>query len=298
MNIDMAINKEKTLNSNKNGDKSNNYKPNNNEKSKNGKSKSKDKVKKPRKVHPAAIRARQKEVNRFLGSVLLGVPEPPKKPKPVSLWDMVQWAQNENVSLEDFSKKMKGIGKLTTMNVPKKTSAPSDGKNQADIGKFLAMDCEFVGVGKLRESALARVSLVNYHGHVVLDEYVRPEERVTDWRTWVSGVTPYHMRKAITFKEAQEKVKVLLEGRILVGHAIQNDLEALKLKHPREDIRDTSLLSAYRKYAGGKTPALKKLALEILDFCIQAGDHSSVEDSRTTMLLYRLRKKDFENGKR
>ena len=38
------------------------------------------------------------------------------------------------------------------------------------------------------DDALARVSIVNYNGHVLLDKYVRPERRIVDFRTWVSGV--------------------------------------------------------------------------------------------------------------
>lgn len=48
-----------------------------------------------------------------------------------------------------------------------------------------------VGVGPNgSESSLARVSLVNYHGAVILDEFVRQRERVTDYRTFVSGIRP------------------------------------------------------------------------------------------------------------
>ena len=42
--------------------------------------------------------------------------------------------------------------------------------------------------------ALARVSVVNYHGHVLYDKYVRPEGKVTDFRTWVSGITPANIK--------------------------------------------------------------------------------------------------------
>jgi RNA exonuclease 4 len=46
-----------------------------------------------------------------------------------------------------------------------------------------------VGVGPSgSESALARVSLVNFHGAVQLDAFVRPRERVVDYRTEFSGV--------------------------------------------------------------------------------------------------------------
>ncbi len=56
-------------------------------------------------------------------------------------------------------------------------------------GPFIALDCEMVGVGPMgKESTLARVSVVNYFGAVLLDEFVRQKERVTDWRTQWSGV--------------------------------------------------------------------------------------------------------------
>jgi hypothetical protein len=68
----------------------------------------------------------------------------------------------------------------------------------------------------------------------------------------------------------------LLEGRILVGHAVKNDMEALLLSHPRRDIRDTSRYAEFKKYSKGRTPGLKKLTKEILGIDIQGGQHSSV----------------------
>ena len=67
-----------------------------------------------------------------------------------------------------------------------------------------------------------------------------------------------------------------MNERILIGHAIKNDLDCLLIGHPRKDIRDTSRHPEFRKYSKGRTPALKKLALEILGIEIQGGSHSSV----------------------
>jgi RNA exonuclease 4 len=67
-----------------------------------------------------------------------------------------------------------------------------------------------------------------------------------------------------------------MNGRILVGHAIKNDLECLLIGHPRRDIRDTSRHPEFRKFSKGRTPALKTLAKEILGIEIQNGSHSSV----------------------
>ena len=48
-----------------------------------------------------------------------------------------------------------------------------------------------VGVGPDGDdSVLARISVVNQFGHCVYDKFVKPQEEVTDYRTWVSGVRP------------------------------------------------------------------------------------------------------------
>lgn len=165
-----------------------------------------------------------------------------------------------------------------------------------EVGKYVAIDCEFVGVGpEGKESALARVSIVNFYGNLVLDLYVKPKEFVTDWRTWVSGIKPHHMATAVSPEECQAKVANILKGRILVGHSLQHDLQALLLSHPRSMIRDTSRHLPFRqKYSSGKTPSLKKLTKEVLGIDIQASEHSSIEDARATMLLYKSDKKEFE----
>lgn len=189
------------------------------------------------------------------------------------------------------------VGDIPT-NTEKITLVPEGNDNRKkEPGKYLAMDCEFVGVGpEGAESALARVSIVNFYGHTVLDKFVKPRERVTDWRTWVSGVTPKHMNQAISFEEAQTETAKLLNDRILVGHAIHHDLDALFLSHPKSKIRDTSQYKPFRSISMGKTPSLKKLSLHFLKLDIQGSSHSSVEDARATMLLFRLHRKEFEKS--
>ncbi|KAM4019466.1 LOW QUALITY PROTEIN: RNA exonuclease 4-like [Anomaloglossus baeobatrachus] len=63
------------------------------------------------------------------------------------------------------------------------------------LTRTVAMDCEMVGVGKDgEESVLARVSIVNQFGKCVYDKFVKPTERVTDYRTAVSGVRPQDVK--------------------------------------------------------------------------------------------------------
>ncbi|KAL6710159.1 3'-5' exonuclease [Coniothyrium glycines] len=169
-------------------------------------------------------------------------------------------------------------------------------------GKYVALDCEMVGVGPEpnRDSALARVSLVNFHGHQVYDSYVQVPRKieVTDYRTAVSGIEPRHLRPDVArpFDEVREDIRILLAGRILVGHAVKNDLDVLILKHDKRFIRDTSKFTKFRQLSmiPGRTPGLKLLAEKLLGVEIQTGAHSSVEDARATMALYRHDKDDFE----
>ena len=165
-------------------------------------------------------------------------------------------------------------------------------------GKFLAIDCEMVGTGPLDDNVLARVSIVNFHGEQIYDSFVQPVPgvEVTDYRTFVSGIRPHHLKPDVarTFSEVQKDVAALLEGKILIGHALKNDLDVLLLSHPKRDIRDTSRHSTFRKMSMGRAPALRKLAKEFLGMEIQGGEHSSVEDARATMMLFKLEKEAFE----
>jgi RNA exonuclease 4 len=150
-----------------------------------------------------------------------------------------------------------------------------------------------VGDGGYGDS-LARVSVVDFHGKQVYDSFVKPRERVVDWRTHVSGVAPKHMATARTFDDAQGQVAELLKGRIIVGHDVKHDLRVLELDHPSKMIRDTAKFSGFKKYGNGPKPALRVLAKEILGVEIQTGQHSSIEDARVAMLLFRKHKPAFD----
>ena len=72
----------------------------------------------------------------------------------------------------------------------------------------------------------------------------------------------------------------LIKGSILVGHSIHNDLRVLFLDHPKEMIRDTAKYEPFKAAFSGRTPSLKSLAAKFLGMSVQAGEHSSVEDSQ------------------
>lgn len=163
------------------------------------------------------------------------------------------------------------------------------------VTKIVCMDCEMVGVGDGSENMLARVSIVNQYGEPVYDKFVKPKEEVTDYRTFVSGVRPEDLKNAENFEQVQKEVADILKGKTLVGHAIQNDLKVLYLKHPRKRIRDTSQYKRFRQLSGGRTPSLKKLSEKILAVKVQEGEHNSIQDAQATMRLYTMHRKQWEN---
>uniref|UniRef100_A0A0X3PKV6 RNA exonuclease 4 n=1 Tax=Schistocephalus solidus TaxID=70667 RepID=A0A0X3PKV6_SCHSO len=161
----------------------------------------------------------------------------------------------------------------------------------------VALDCEMVGVGEKKESALGRISIVSYYGQVLYDVMCRPEEVITDYRTPWSGIRPTDMVRAIPFECVQDQVQRIIEGRIVVGHMVFNDFHVLKMQHPKDLIRDTGL-APYAKVKAGFHPrqptALRNLAEKLLGLRIQTGEHCSTEDAQATMAIYRLVEEEWE----
>lgn len=119
------------------------------------------------------------------------------------------------------------------------------------------------------------------------------------------------MVTAKDFDVVQVQVQDLIEGKTIIGHSVKSDLKALSISHPNKLIRDTAYYNPHktfyvsfmaktqpdkvipRKFA----PSLKFLSKEILGIEIQNNEagHSSVEDARVAMLLYRRVRKEWED---
>ncbi|XP_033615142.1 RNA exonuclease 4 isoform X2 [Fukomys damarensis] len=161
--------------------------------------------------------------------------------------------------------------RIARKQLGQKESSISLEKEQAFDGltKALALDCEMVGVGPQgEESIAARVSLVNQYGKCVYDKFIKPTEPVTDYRTAVSGVRPEHLGQGEELEVVQSEVAEMLKGRILVGHALHNDLKVLFLDHPKKKIRDT------QKYKPFKRNLEERKALSEAAFGEDPGDQS------------------------
>ncbi|NXM00489.1 REXO4 exonuclease, partial [Tyrannus savana] len=169
-------------------------------------------------------------------------------------------------------------------------------ENASDgLTRAVAMDCEMVGVGpKGEDSIVARVSIVNQFGKCIYDKYVKPTEKVTDYRTAVSGIRPENISAGEDFKTVQKEVADILKGRILVGHALKNDLKVLFLDHPQKKIRDTQRYKPFKQRVKSSRPSLKLLCETLLNVKVQTSEHCSIQDAQAAMRLYTLEKKKWE----
>ncbi|KAL0088519.1 hypothetical protein F4703DRAFT_1515153 [Phycomyces blakesleeanus] len=157
--------------------------------------------------------------------------------------------------------------------------------------KLIAVDCEMVLTTS--GSALARVTLIDEGGIVLLDEIVKPDEPVVDYLTQYSGITPDIMESTTcSFTRAQKHIRKIVDHDVLlIGHSLDNDLKAMKLVHPY--CADTSLL--FDHYRGPPyRPGLKMLARTFLKRGIQEQNentigHDSAEDARATLDLFKLK---------
>ena len=155
-----------------------------------------------------------------------------------------------------------------------------------EVTGALALDCEMVGSGPNGEkSILAQVSVVNESGNVVYSSFVAPTKAVTDYRTHVSGITPDNIDDAPSFSFVQSEVRELIRGKIIVGHALENDFDVLKLRHPPGLVRDTAHWRPFLR-AGRFSKRLRHLARDHCGLIIQGGSHDPAEDARAAMYLY------------
>ncbi|KAL7572327.1 hypothetical protein ACA910_021544 [Epithemia clementina (nom. ined.)] len=163
--------------------------------------------------------------------------------------------------------------------------------------QYVALDCEMVGT-LTGQSACARVVLIDWKGRTVMDQFVKPTEPVTDYRTFVSGITEDQLTDAPPLEEIRPLVQAALAGKILIGHGLSNDLECLGVEHPWHMIRDTALYEPFMKmHYGQMNPRkLKELAQERLNREIQVmgQPHSPAEDALAALDLYKSHRPRWE----
>ncbi|XP_033247158.1 putative uncharacterized protein DDB_G0282133 isoform X1 [Drosophila miranda] len=172
---------------------------------------------------------------------------------------------------------------------------PAPGRyNLGHTPSVYALDCEMSYTG--RGLDVTKVSLVALNGQLVYEHFVRPDSDIIDYNTRYSGITEQDLRSdsVKTLAEVQRDLLQLInDDTILIGHALDNDLRALRIVH--HTLIDTSITFPH----GSGFPfrrALRLLTKFHLHREIQCGEgttgHSSFEDSRACMdlMLWRVRR--------
>ena len=101
---------------------------------------------------------------------------------------------------------------------------------------------------------------------MLYDKYVRPSGRITDFRTWVSGITPAHLKEcngAISFAEAKKTSHRILKDKIIVGHSVHHDFKTLEYElvdtFENKRVRDLTHFPKYKNQFG-QIMSLKNLS--------------------------------------
>lgn len=222
-------------------------------------------------------------------------------------------SNNESSVKNRPKKKMK---QKSPSKVPKQPTTEQE-LSIEEQGNYVAIDCEFVGVGiGGGHSALARVSIVDWDSNVILDTFVQVPQPVTDYRTFVSGITPHDIQgdSAMVPEQCIALVKRILHNKIVIGHGLKSDFMALDLHHPWQLVRDTAKYEPFFKKTkqSSSTPSsvssdnyyshlpkarkLKDLAMTKLNREIQkeGEPHCSIEDAIAAMDLYKKARTKWE----
>ncbi|GMG03640.1 unnamed protein product [Aspergillus oryzae] len=172
----------------------------------------------------------------------------------------------------------------------------------------VAIDCEMVLVGPGQNEVVQVCAVDVLSGEIVVDKGVVPTKPVTDWCTPWSGMTPQRLEdmkregKTVNgWEEARAEVLKFVDGdTILVGHALRNDVRALKMQHAK--VLDTATVTKHavtNEMVGSgckRTWKLKTLCQDFLGINIQQSrnGHDCVEDTLATreVLLWCVRNPD------
>ncbi|KAI9767185.1 MAG: hypothetical protein M1839_004604 [Geoglossum umbratile] len=194
----------------------------------------------------------------------------------------------ERLPAHDYSNPSPQIVERWQSFIQTPTKLQSSANGTTKRREAVALDCEMVGViGGSTEVAL--LSVVDYlTGEVLVNSLVSPTKPVTSWRTQWSGITMAAMTTAITRGETlngwrgarEELLRHIDAVTILVGHALHNDLNVLRIIHTQ--VVDSTILAQKAVDTTRRQWGLKQLCNELLHIDVQPTSrrgHDCVEDT-------------------
>ncbi|KAI8997946.1 hypothetical protein BC832DRAFT_566943 [Gaertneriomyces semiglobifer] len=152
--------------------------------------------------------------------------------------------------------------------------------------KVVAIDCEMSYTTAGME--LTRLTVLNYLGTPIIDELVKTTFPVLDLNTRWSGISSLDDAKYDLAGIKELMGKHLNSSTIIIGHGLENDLNAMRIYHRR--IIDTAILFPHPSGLPRKYP-LRVLTQQLLRRFIQQGNegHDSVEDAKACVDIVQLR---------
>ncbi|KAI3320890.1 ribonuclease H-like domain-containing protein [Xylariaceae sp. AK1471] len=173
--------------------------------------------------------------------------------------------------------------------------------------RAVVLDCEMAGIAG-GDSEVILLCVTDYvTGAVLLNRFVCPRTTITQMRSSIHGITKSMLNEAISQGQAlsgwegarSELWKYINDNTILIGHALEHDLDALRIIHPR--VVDSGILSrnavGIRRIRWG----LHTLCSELLNIEIRknkGGIHDCLEDvlaTREVVLFCTQNKEGFKS---
>ncbi|CUM65657.1 uncharacterized protein PRCAT00003305001 [Priceomyces carsonii] len=186
-----------------------------------------------------------------------------------------------------------------------KEEAPSAGTLVAIDAEFVTLRPEILeiysdgrkNIIKPKKLSLARVSALRgdngtKEGVPFIDDYIVHTSEISDYLTNFSGIEPGDLdpiksdKNLVTLQTAYRRLWLLLNlGVIFVGHGLKNDFRCINLQVPPSQIRDTA--EFFYKSDFKRKLSLKFLVYILLKEKVQTGNHDSIEDANSALLLYK-----------
>ncbi|KAL4258525.1 Ribonuclease H superfamily protein [Pleurotus pulmonarius] len=173
--------------------------------------------------------------------------------------------------------------------------------NDLSPSRYVSVAAQVVYIGVHTEThkpipMVARVSMTDYRGNILLDTYVRPTHIVTEYRSSATGLQCEHLAAAPAFEDVQRRVYGLIKNKVLVGHSLWLFLSVLGLKHPTIHTRDLALfLPLRRRLKTSKAVNLSLLVHHFMGRNVGLDYEDPLEMARAAIDLFRSCEEVFED---
>ncbi|KAJ3827406.1 hypothetical protein EV361DRAFT_110577 [Lentinula raphanica] len=143
---------------------------------------------------------------------------------------------------------------------------------------------------------VARVSVVDYRGSVLMDTFVRPTHYVQSFRFSETNIQLSDITNAPPFDEIRNRVASLIKSKIIVGHSLWLFLSIMGLSHSALETRDLALFRPFRrKLYSSRIVDLPTLVHVYMGRNIRLGVEDSLENARACIDLFRSCEAQFEH---